>query len=182
MRALFPPPTMAKKKLKKSRTKKTKMKKRVVRKAKKVVRKVKKLKKMKKAKKAVKRVKKAVKKVKKVVKKVAKKAPKAKKFVKSAKKRAAAVTAPPKPATIPAELIIGKVTHYYDHIGVAVVRLEKQIKIGDLIRLVHGFDEFTQLVTSMQAEHLPIMLAVAGQEVGLKVERPTKEGTVLVRS
>lgn len=132
------------------------------------VRKVKKVRKVRKVKKVVKKMKK-VKKVK--AKKVAKKPTKAK-----AKKVAAKKALVRKVA----EKVIGKVTHYYDRIGVAVVSVKKPIRLGDKIRLKHGKREFKQKVVSMQMNHTPIQMANIGQEVGMKVDQIAAEGTLLL--
>lgn len=71
--------------------------------------------------------------------------------------------------------LIGKVIHYYDKIGVAVVKLNGTLKVGDKIKLVRGENEFTQEVTSMQIEHENIESAKKGDEVGLKVDQATKD-------
>lgn len=71
--------------------------------------------------------------------------------------------------------LIGKVIHYYDKIGVAVVKLNGTLKVGDQIKIVRGENEFTQEVTSMQIEHENIESAKKGDEVGLKVDQPAKD-------
>lgn len=79
-----------------------------------------------------------------------------------------------------AEKVIGKVTHYYDRIGVAVVSVKEPIRLGDKIRLKHGKREFKQKVASMQVNHTPIKMASSGQEIGMKVDQIAAEGTVLL--
>lgn len=65
---------------------------------------------------------------------------------------------------------IGKVTHYFDHISVAVLALTSPLKVGDTIR-IHGHStDFTQTVTSLQIEHKPVQSAKQGDDVALKVE------------
>ena len=49
--------------------------------------------------------------------------------------------------------LVGKVIHYYDKIGVAVIKLEKALKVGDKVKFVYGENEFEQTVESMQLEH-----------------------------
>ena len=68
---------------------------------------------------------------------------------------------------------IGSVTHYYDKIGVAVVKLEKgDLKVGDKIKLVaKDGSEVTQEISSMQIEHANIDIAKSGDEFGLKPKR-----------
>lgn len=74
-----------------------------------------------------------------------------------------------------ADVKIGKVTHYYDKIGVAVVDLTKPVKVSDTIKIVGHDKEFTQSIASMQIEHEQIQQAKKGQVVGLKVDQAVKE-------
>jgi len=72
---------------------------------------------------------------------------------------------------------VGKVTHYYDKIGVAIVELNGQLSVGDKIKFVRvGEDLFEQAVDSIQIEHEKKETAGKGDTVGLKVEKAVKEG------
>ena len=73
--------------------------------------------------------------------------------------------------------LVGKVIHYYDKIGVAVIKLEKPLKVGDNVKFVHGENEFTQSIESMQLEHVQVESGKKGQEVSVKVDKETKSGT-----
>ena len=73
--------------------------------------------------------------------------------------------------------LIGKVAHYYDKIGVAVIKLSKPLKVGDSVKFVHGENEFTQSIESMQLEHVQVESGKKGQEVAVKVDKETKSGT-----
>ncbi len=74
------------------------------------------------------------------------------------------------------EKIIGQVTHYYGHLGVAVLKLSGTLCVGDEIHIVgHGAD-FTQVVGSLQVEHAEIKSAKAGDDVGLKVADKVRPG------
>jgi putative protease len=75
--------------------------------------------------------------------------------------------------------LVGKVIHYYDKIGVAVVKLGKALKIGDKVKFVHGENEFEQVVKSMQLEHEQVQAGKKGQEVAIKVDKETKSGTLM---
>jgi len=75
--------------------------------------------------------------------------------------------------------LVGKVIHYYDKIGVAIVRLGKALKAGDKVKFVKGDNVFEQIVSSMQIEHIQLPEGKKGQEVGIKVDQPTKEGTLV---
>jgi len=74
---------------------------------------------------------------------------------------------------------VGKVIHYYDKIGVAVIKLEKALKVGDSVKFVHGEDEFEQNIESMQLEHEQVQSGKKGEEVAVKVDRETKSGTLV---
>jgi hypothetical protein len=75
--------------------------------------------------------------------------------------------------------LIGKVIHYYDKIGVAVVKLNKALKAGDKVEFVHGENEFEQTVESMQLEHEQVSEGKKDQEIALKVDKETKSGTLV---
>lgn len=75
---------------------------------------------------------------------------------------------------------IGKVTHYYDKLGVAIIDLEKgSLKVGDKIKFKHGDGEFTQEIESLQIEHESVDSVKAGDSFGVKVDKATKPGTVV---
>lgn len=76
-----------------------------------------------------------------------------------------------------ADTKIGKVTHYYDKIGVAVIELSANLKVGDTIKFTRGGEDlFNQTVSSIQMEHQNVEEAGKGQAVGLKVEQEVKDG------
>ncbi|MBI1982129.1 MAG: hypothetical protein HYS68_00895 [Candidatus Levybacteria bacterium] len=75
--------------------------------------------------------------------------------------------------------LVGKVIHYYDKIGVAIVRLEKVLKAGDKVKFSRGDDGFEQVVESMQIEHAAIEEGKPKQEVGIKVNQPVHEGMLV---
>lgn len=77
---------------------------------------------------------------------------------------------------------IGKVTHYYDHLGVAVVDLTQPLHQGDKVHFHGPSTDFDQTVASMQLDHESIDEAKPGQEFGLKVDQPVSEGDVVSQS
>ncbi len=71
---------------------------------------------------------------------------------------------------------VGTVTHYYGKIGVAILKLEAPLKVGDTIKFQgHGAD-FEQPVTQMQVDHADVPEAAKDQQVGLKVDQEVREG------
>ncbi len=73
--------------------------------------------------------------------------------------------------------LIGKITHYFSNIEVAVVDLSAPLKEGDTIRITGGENtDFTQTVGSMQIEHEKVKTAKKGDSVGMKVSEKVREG------
>ena len=71
----------------------------------------------------------------------------------------------------------GKVTHYYDKIGVVIIELASDLSSGEKIKFVRGGEDlFEQEVGSMQIEHNQISSAKKGDVIGLKAEQEVKEG------
>ncbi len=79
------------------------------------------------------------------------------------------------------ELEIGRVTHYYDHINVAVLKLDENLKLGDLIHITGHSTDFMQRVTSMEVEHHTILWVKPGDNVAIKVLEPVREHDVIYR-
>lgn len=71
--------------------------------------------------------------------------------------------------------LAGRVTHYYNRIGVAVLDLTSELNIGDTILLLGHTTDFIQRVTSMQINHLPVLSVGPGQEVAIKVDEPVRK-------
>lgn len=74
---------------------------------------------------------------------------------------------------------VGKVTHWYDKIGVAVVKLSGPLNVGDSVKFRLGDQEVDDVVGSMQVDHGDIPSGKKGQEVAIKLSQKAKEGTVL---
>lgn len=76
---------------------------------------------------------------------------------------------------------IGEVTHFYNKISVAVLRLTKDLRVGDEIHFLGRNTDFKQEVASMQIEHEPITDAEAGQEVAVRVTQRARRGDSVFR-
>lgn len=72
--------------------------------------------------------------------------------------------------------LIGRVTHYFSKIGVAVIELSDSLKVGETIRIIGGETDFEQTIDSMEAEHQKVQEAKTGESVGLKVSQKVREG------
>jgi putative protease len=76
---------------------------------------------------------------------------------------------------------IGKVTHWYDKISVAVVKLTGALKTGDKIKVKHGETEFEDTIPSMQVNHQDVPSGKKGDEVAIKVSGKAKEGSQIFK-
>ena len=101
----------------------------------------------------------------------AKTRPKAKRL---AQKKAAKVK-----TTTKAVKPIGKVTHFFNHIKVAIVKFKLPVKLGTEVRLQGATTDFSTVIESMQYDHKPIKIAKKGQEVGIKLKKRVREGDMV---
>lgn len=71
---------------------------------------------------------------------------------------------------------IGRVTHYFGKINVAIVKFNREVKAGETVHFKGAHTDFNQKIESMQYEHEDIEKAEKGQEVGIKVNQKVHEG------
>jgi hypothetical protein len=74
------------------------------------------------------------------------------------------------------EIQVGKVTHFYNRLSVAVLELTGDLKIGDKIVILGKTTELTQIVTSMEIEHHKVQAVKPGIDVALKVADSVRQG------
>jgi hypothetical protein len=74
---------------------------------------------------------------------------------------------------------IGKVTHYFNRIGVAVLELEDGLKVGDTIHISGRRTNFKQEVESLEVDHQKMTAVGAGADAALKVDEPVHDGDVV---
>jgi hypothetical protein len=80
------------------------------------------------------------------------------------------------PSAPPLGLLVGKITHYYNHSNVAIIELDAgNLHVGDTIHIKGHTTDFEQVVESIEIEHQNIETAEAGQTVGVKVREVVRE-------
>src|ERR1043166_4204495 len=96
---------------------------------------------------------------------------------------AATAPAPAAPAQpTPREERVGIVTHYYNHLSVAIVRLESgRLHLGDVIHIRGHTSDFTQRVESLELNHAPTTDVGPNDEFGLKVAEHVREHDVVYK-
>lgn len=80
------------------------------------------------------------------------------------------------------EVIVGRVTHYFPRVEVAVVELtDDELRIGDSIRVLGTTSNFTQAIHSMEIDHSPVDLVRVGDEVAIRVVERARVGDLVFR-
>jgi putative protease len=80
------------------------------------------------------------------------------------------------------ELIeVGRITHFFSKINVAVIELKAALSVGDTIAIKGPTTDFEQHVDSMQIEHQNVQRAEPGQSIGLKVMQRVRETDVVYK-
>jgi len=74
-------------------------------------------------------------------------------------------------------LKIGTITHYYEKLGVGVLKLlSGTLSVGNDIKIVDKGREILQKVESLQVEHKQVDHIKAGDDAGLKLSEKVKPG------
>ena len=71
---------------------------------------------------------------------------------------------------------VGRVTHYFNRLGVAVIKPSGEIRVGDLIHVYGHTTDFTQWVGSMEINHCRVDVIRPGDDAGLLVVQPVRDG------
>ena len=76
---------------------------------------------------------------------------------------------------------VGRITHFFSKIDVAVIELKAALSVGDTIAIKGPTTDFEQRVDSMQIEHKDVQRAEPGQSIGLKVLQRVRETDVVFK-
>jgi len=94
---------------------------------------------------------------------------------KSVKKVRKALKPKPKAIKKAKKDVLGIITHYFPKVKAAVIKLKAPINVGDKIKFKGHTTDFTQAITSMQIDRVPIQSAKKGQEIGLLVNSRVRQ-------
>ena len=71
---------------------------------------------------------------------------------------------------------IGVVTHFFNHINVAAIKITHgELNVGDTIHIKGAHTNFSQPVDSMEIDQESIEKATPGDEIGMKVKKRVRE-------
>ena len=79
------------------------------------------------------------------------------------------------------EVEIGRITHYYNHLNVAVLNLNDVLKLGDKIRIRGHATNLVERVASMEVDRRMAIWAKPGDDVTIKVNGPVHTHDVVYR-
>lgn len=72
---------------------------------------------------------------------------------------------------------IGHITHYFPKIGVAGIEITVgSLKVGETVHIKGHTSDVTQVVESLQQEHLSVPEIKKGVSAGMKVKEHVREG------
>lgn len=77
---------------------------------------------------------------------------------------------------------IGTVEHFFTRVGVAAIKLEAELSVGDYIEIDTGNGSVSERVSSMQIDREDIQRARAGDSVGIKISRQVPSGSTVYKS
>ena len=79
------------------------------------------------------------------------------------------------------DIRIGKVKHFYSRLGVAVIDVEGELELGQVISIQGHTTDLVQRAFSMEIDHQKIFKAGPGMEIALKVNDPVRKGDQLYK-
>jgi putative protease len=71
---------------------------------------------------------------------------------------------------------VGNVTHYFNRIGVAVLTLSEELRVGDKIHFLGHTTDFEQVITSMEIDHKKVDVVKPGDDFAIKVRDRVRRG------
>lgn len=76
---------------------------------------------------------------------------------------------------------VGIISHYFSHLGVAGIVIERELNVGDTIHIKGHTTDLTQKVDSIQIEHKDVSQAKKGEDVGIRVKDHVREHDVVYK-
>jgi hypothetical protein len=76
---------------------------------------------------------------------------------------------------------IGVITHYFPQVRAGVIKLKSSLAVGDVIKIKGHTTDFTQVITSMQINHVPVDSAKKGAEIGLLVNSRVRHNDLVYK-
>lgn len=79
------------------------------------------------------------------------------------------------------EELVGEISHWFDNISVAGIKLSGELEVGDHIHVVGHTTDLTQEISSMELDNENVSEANAGDEIGVKLASRARPGDQVYR-
>jgi translation elongation factor EF-1alpha len=76
---------------------------------------------------------------------------------------------------------VGRITHFFPKISVAVLKADETLKKGDKISIEGHGNKVEMTIESMQINHKDVEKCRPGEEAGMKVPEDVKEGDLVFK-
>lgn len=80
-----------------------------------------------------------------------------------------------------AEELVGEISHWFDNISVAGIRLSGDLAVGDCVHIIGHTTDLKQEITSMQLDNQEVDQANAGDEIGVRLNGRARPGDDVFR-
>ena len=70
---------------------------------------------------------------------------------------------------------IGKIIHFFGKLGVGIIELSGDLRVGDKVRIKGHSSDLTETVASIQIEHAVVDAGKPGDKVGITVQGKVHE-------
>ncbi len=78
-------------------------------------------------------------------------------------------------------VLLGEIEDYFAHVGVAALKLQAPVSVGDMIRVKGHTTDITQKLESLQIDHQPVQTASSGDAVGFKIADRARKGDAVYK-
>ena len=77
---------------------------------------------------------------------------------------------------------VGRVSHFFGRINVAVIEVTDTISVGDQILIKGPTTDLKQTIDSMEIEHEKVKQVEAGHSIGMKVNGRVRENDIVYKT
>jgi len=74
------------------------------------------------------------------------------------------------------EDLVGEVSHWFDNINVAGIKLSGRLAVGDRVHIIGHTTDMEEMITSMQLDNENVTEAGPGNEIGIKLTSRARPG------
>ena len=80
------------------------------------------------------------------------------------------------------EELVGEVSHWFDNIKVAGIKLSEHLAVGDRVHIVGHTTDMEETITSMQLDNENVTEAGPGDEIGIELTSRARPGDSIYKA